>query len=95
MRANKIHQVAFILIIKDRKKKIFGAFCDEPLQKRTGFYGHTETFVFEFNPELQIYKKGKGPKANHFYIKSTENNIAIGFNDIAIWMSGDITRGVT
>lgn len=46
-----------VLLAKDTKGKVFGAYCSEAWHKTLHFYGLGESFVFTFNEkkEIQIY----------------------------------------
>ncbi|XP_035986315.1 nuclear receptor coactivator 7-like [Fundulus heteroclitus] len=43
-----------LLVIKDMHKKVFGAFCSDPLRVSKYFYGTGETFLFSFSPDFQV-----------------------------------------
>lgn len=43
-----------VILIKDQKGKIFGAYCSESWKKAQFFYGYGDSFVFKFDEDNVI-----------------------------------------
>src|SRR5690606_30085244 len=66
----------FIIIIKDKSHRIFGAFIDSKLENNKDYRGTIDSFVFSFLDEkLNVYKS-TGIK--NYIMRSTNKSITIG-----------------
>ncbi|KAF2068870.1 hypothetical protein CYY_009807 [Polysphondylium violaceum] len=81
-----------ILLIKDNKGYIFGAFLSEQVKpKKDVFYGNGETFLFKLYPEFAVYK---WTKENDLFIYSSHDYISIGGGSMfGLWMNNDFLNG--
>lgn len=83
-----------LLVIKDWKGNVFGAYFNEGWKRRKLFYGAGETFLFTFRTgnELQVYSWTK--KNNYFLLTNGEAGICIGAGDyFGLYIYPDLTRG--
>lgn len=81
-----------LLVIKDMHKKVFGAFCSDPFRISRNCYGTGETFLFCFNPELQLFKwSGE----NSYFVSGNLESLQIGGGGgcFGLWLDADLYRG--
>uniref|UniRef100_A0A3Q2EGA6 Nuclear receptor coactivator 7-like n=3 Tax=Cyprinodon TaxID=28741 RepID=A0A3Q2EGA6_CYPVA len=83
-----------LLVIKDMNKKVFGAFCSDPLKVSKYFYGTGETFLFSFNPDFQQYRwSGE----NSYFVNGNWESLQIGGGGggFALWLDADLYHGAS
>jgi len=88
----KDHLPLVMILLTDDKTQI-GAFLPIGFKKTRGFYGTGETFVFRFNPLLDVYKWSR---KNEFFTASSTNEISIGNSSqggAAIYISEAMMNG--
>ncbi|XP_035986199.1 nuclear receptor coactivator 7-like isoform X1 [Fundulus heteroclitus] len=83
-----------LLVIKDMHKKVFGAFCSDPLRVSKYFYGTGETFLFSFSPDFQHYRwSGE----NSYFVSGNWESLQIGGGGgcFALWLDADLYHGAS
>ncbi|KAK5619124.1 hypothetical protein CRENBAI_025785 [Crenichthys baileyi] len=83
-----------LLVIKDMHKKVFGAFCSDPLRVSKYFYGTGETFLFSFSPDFQQYRwSGE----NSYFVCGNWESLQIGGGGggFALWLDADLYHGAS
>jgi hypothetical protein len=83
-----------ILTIKSENKVVFGVFLSEGLRPCNRDFGTEETFVFRFNPDLEVFRWSK---RNTHFAATTSNDILIGGGECgaAIWIEREMICGVS
>eukprot|EP01132_Coremiostelium_polycephalum_P001161 gene1161-1471_t len=81
-----------LLLIKDQKGYIFGAYLSEEIKsKKDTFYGTGETLLFKIHPEFEVFG---WTKENDFFIFTNQDYIAIGGGSMfGLWMDNDFLHG--
>jgi len=83
-----------ILLIKDSKDHIFGAYITEPFTVRsaTAFAGTGECFLFSLYPNCVSYKWTKN---NAYYMLMSSDSLAVGCGDTGygLWLDSDLVQG--
>ncbi|KAL4624194.1 nuclear receptor coactivator 7-like [Arapaima gigas] len=64
-----------LVIIKDSRGQVFGAFLSHPLRPSESFYGTGETFLFTLEPSFECFH---WTGENSFFIKGDLDSFAIG-----------------
>jgi len=89
---------AAILVVKDTKGHIFGAFAAEPWRIHADFFGNFHTFLYQLIPTTRVHRpSGKNDKfqwcAANF--QSVRNGIGFGHqeNRYGLWIDKDMTSG--
>ncbi|QDZ18195.1 TLDc domain-containing protein [Chloropicon primus] len=90
-----------VLLVKDVRGSIFGAFATDPYMVQHKYYGTGETFVFKLHPDAEAYRwkydKEKGSASqnqNDFFLLSTEDCIGFGGGGrFALWIDQELLHG--
>ena len=83
-----------ILVIKDWKGNIFGAYFNEGWKRKRLFYGAGETFLYTFKTTENIKVFSWTRKNNYFMLTNGENGICVGTGDyFGLYIHPDLTRG--
>ena len=69
-----------------------GAYLSEGLKLQSRYYGGGETFVFRFNKGLEVFNWSR---KNDSFITSTNEGLAIGTPNPAIWIDSRMRKGFT
>jgi len=88
------HDLPSLLIIKDVKQNIFGAFVSHQLIMSEGFYGTGESFLFTFYPDFQVFNWSH---LNEFFVKGDLNSLGFGSGEgtYGLWIDADLYHGRT
>jgi hypothetical protein len=83
-----------ILVIKTVAKAVFGVFLSEGLRPCSRDFGTEETFVFRYNPDLEVFRWSK---RNRHFAATTSNDVLIGGGECgaAIWIEREMINGVS
>ena len=88
-----------VLVVRDKGKAVFGAFCSEPWKLSTRYYGTGETFVFQLNPREIVwhwwYKKARIQQNDYFMWGSSEAVAVGGAGGYAIWLDESLLNGLS
>ncbi|XP_071964022.1 oxidation resistance protein 1-like isoform X2 [Antedon mediterranea] len=81
-----------LIVVKDTDNRLFGALTNSPMKISDHFYGTGETFLFNFLPDLTVYK---WTGENNFFVKGDIDSLAIGGGDgkFGLWLDGDLYHG--
>ena len=80
-----------VMILKTSDGSRLGCFLPQGLKNCERAYGNGDTFVFNFNPDLKVYKWSR---ANDSFTASTKSDILIGAGGgSAIWIDKFMHRG--
>jgi len=83
-----------LLVIKDWKGNVFGAYFNEGWKRNKLFYGAGETFLYTFKKEddLQVFSWTK--KNDYFLVTNGDSGICIGTGDyFGLYIHPDLTKG--
>lgn len=83
-----------LLVIKDWKGNVFGAYFNEGWKRKKLFYGAGETFLYTFKTgdDLKVFSWTK--RNNYFLLTNGENGICIGAGDyFGLYIHPDLTKG--
>jgi hypothetical protein len=67
-----------LLVIKDNKNCLFGAFAADPWRRTTGYYGSGHTFVFSFHLEA-VPSSQRSSNAAHFKVYRCVQSLWLDF----------------
>ncbi|XP_041844802.1 TLD domain-containing protein 2-like isoform X1 [Melanotaenia boesemani] len=83
-----------LLVIKDMHKKVFGAFSSDPFRVSKYCYGTGETFLFSFNPDLQLYRWSGD---NSYFVSGNLQSLQIGGggDGFGLWLDADLYHGAS
>ena len=83
-----------ILVVRDWKGNIFGAYFNEGWKRKKLFYGAGESFLYTFKTteDIKVYSWTK--KNNYFLLTNGEMGICVGAGDyFGLYIYPDLTRG--
>ncbi|KAK5608135.1 hypothetical protein CRENBAI_003846 [Crenichthys baileyi] len=83
-----------LLVIKDMDNQIFGAFSTHPFRVSEHFYGTGETFLYNFCPEIKVYR---WTGENSYFVKGNTDSLQMGGGGghLGLWLDGELYRGTT
>lgn len=88
-----------VLLVRDMKKHVFGAFCSEPWRISSRYYGTGETFVFRVEPNPAVWHwwwKKSNEVQNDFFMWGSHDAIAVGgAGGYAIWLDRELSQGIS
>jgi len=84
----------FMIMVMDRNRTVFGAFCNESLQMGPReYYGTGETLIFQLEPHFRVHRWSC---ANEQFITSTRDMIAFGGGGkFALWLDQWFEHGTS
>ncbi|UJR33075.1 hypothetical protein I4U23_020534 [Adineta vaga] len=88
------HDMPVLVIVKDVKQNIFGAFVPHQLVVKEGVYGTGESFLFTLLPEFRVFN---WTGDNDFFVKGDLNSIGFGIGEgtYGLWFDADLYHGRT
>lgn len=83
-----------LLVIKDMDHQIFGAFSTHPFRVTEHFYGTGETFLYNFCPEIKVYR---WTGENSYFVKGNIDSLQMGggSGQLGLWLDAELYRGTT
>lgn len=88
-----------VLIVRDMKKHVFGAFCSEPWRISSRYYGTGETFIFRVEPDPAVWHwwwKKSNEVQNDFFMWGSHDAIAVGgAGGYALWLDRELSQGIS
>ncbi|XP_034015571.1 nuclear receptor coactivator 7 [Thalassophryne amazonica] len=81
-----------LVVIKDAREEVFGAFLSHPLRPSDKFYGTGETFLFMLHPRFKCFR---WTGENSFFIKGDLDSFAIGGGSghFGLWLDENLYLG--
>lgn len=80
-----------LLLIRDSFRCRFGFFCPVPLLPHPTFFGTTQCFLFDFAPNLRVFRS---TRSDARFVKCTNSSITIGFGGHpALYFASDLSEG--
>ncbi|XP_063078710.1 nuclear receptor coactivator 7 [Engraulis encrasicolus] len=83
-----------LLAIKDTHQQVFGAFSTHPFRVSEHCYGTGETFLFNFNPEIKVYR---WTGENSYFVKGSLDSLQLGGGGgrLGLWLDADLYHGTS
>jgi hypothetical protein len=88
-----------VLVVRDMRRHVFGAYCSEPWRVAPRYFGTGETFVFQLSPRAAAWHwwwRKMGHTQNDFFQWGEKGAIAVGgAGGYALWLDEELARGLS
>lgn len=83
-----------VMVVKDTRDNIFGAFCSAAWKRSTDVYGNGRSFVFSLRPQMRVHT-WSGVESSFMYFRRDALFVGGGKKGIALCLQLDEMRGFT
>ncbi|KAL2082194.1 hypothetical protein ACEWY4_022012 [Coilia grayii] len=83
-----------LMAIRDMDNQVFGAFSTHPFRVSEHCYGTGETFLFNFCPEIKVYR---WTGENSYFVKGSLDSLQLGGGGgrLGLWLDADLYHGTS